>query len=272
MIESRTNGPCSCAVFQTAIEHTRESPSPRRAGPAAAPPRAAPGRRRTARRAAAPAPPAPPAGEHNPALHERPAGESRSTRGRPGQQSRREYEHARRIAQGPGPKTRPRSFVPITSPRRSDVGPNAALTRAATTAQRTSANTSNVRASCAASASQFPQQQRGDHQGERVADRLAHDGSQRRREIREQQIPDARCPATGGRRIGRARRDPRPQAATPPQPHHRDMRARGPAVRPGSTHRRPARPSSRTARRGRAGCRGGRRSFLRSGGGRRRCR
>ena len=183
--------PVLCAVFQTVIEQTTRIAIAAPRGPSRAPPRAAPGRRRTARQAAAPAPPAPPA------RRTQPPPSTRSRRRIPAQPVVAQVSRAGATTSTPAAspkvhvrKTRPRSSVPITSPRRSDVGPNAALTSAATTAQTTSANTSNVRASSPAPARQPPQQQRGDHQGERVADRLAQDGSQRRREIREQQIAD----------------------------------------------------------------------------------
>ena len=87
-------------------------------------------------------------------------------------------------------KTRPSSSAAITSPRRSDIGPNAALTMAATNAQATRASTSNTRSSsprppvrrrntraAITSASVFPTV-------------WPSDGPERRRKVPEQEIAD----------------------------------------------------------------------------------
>ena len=87
-------------------------------------------------------------------------------------------------------KTRPNSSAGMTSPRRSEVGPNAALTSATAAAHSTSASTSRVRSMRPHFMPTPPQQDDAGDQRERVADRLAGDRAERLREVGEQEVAD----------------------------------------------------------------------------------
>ena len=115
-------------------------------------------------------------------------------------------------------KTLPSSSAGITSPSRSDSGPNAALTTAATSAHPTRASTSKTRSSAGPPTRQ-PAQQRGrHHQRERVADRLTDDGAERRRVVPQPQVAD---------------HDPGPQAKAVQEQHRQAQ----PGGRPQRGHR-----------------------------------
>ena len=86
--------------------------------------------------------------------------------------------------------TRPSSSAAITSPRRSDVGPNAALTTAARNAQATRASTSTTRSS-----SPRPPVKRRNNSAAMTSASVfptvwPSDGDKRRREVREQEVAD----------------------------------------------------------------------------------
>ena len=149
--------------------------------------------------------------------------------------------------------TRPSSSAAITSPRRSDVGPKAALTMAATNAQATRATTSNTRSS----SPRPPVRRRNTRAAITTASVFPtvwpSDGPERRRIVPEQEIADHDArpqPNAVQEQHGEAQR---PQAATGPPPHRRDMRARGRSVPPGNSPRRPAQRNLRRARHRRAG-------------------
>ena len=86
--------------------------------------------------------------------------------------------------------TCPSSSAEITSPSRSDNGPNAALTTAATSAQATKREHVGDPIQPAAPAREAAQEQRGDHERDGVPERLREHRPERRRVVAEQQIAD----------------------------------------------------------------------------------
>ena len=86
--------------------------------------------------------------------------------------------------------TCPSSSAEITSPSRSDNGPNAALTTAATSAQATQGEHVGDPIQPAAPAREAAQEQRGDHERDGVPERLGEHRPERRRVVAEEQIAD----------------------------------------------------------------------------------
>ena len=87
-------------------------------------------------------------------------------------------------------KTSSSSSVVMTPPRRSAVGPKAALMTAASSAQAMKATHVGDAVEPEAAVGEPAQEQRGHHDRHGVPDRLAEHGSQRRVEVRQQEVAD----------------------------------------------------------------------------------